>query len=91
MWLAPWHDLNLIRKAEIENVRAFEGAFGAVYDVTTASVQAVAVLAAEPVFPAVFRHRVAVALAARKTVRELIRGTAACDLPAVPVGFPSGS
>lgn len=77
--------------AEIENVRAFEGAFGAVYDVATTGMQAVAVLAVEPVFPAVFRHRVAVALAAAEPVRELIRGTAACDLPAVPVRFPSGS
>ena len=77
--------------AEIENVRAFEGAFGAVYDVATTGMQAVAVLTAESVFPAVFRHRVAVALAAAEPVRELIRGTAACDLPAVPVGFPSGS
>lgn len=83
--------MNLIRKAEIENVRAFEGAFGAVYNVAPASVKAIAVLAAEPVFPAVFRHGIAVTLAAAEPVRELIRGTAACDLPAVPVRFPSGS
>lgn len=77
--------------AEIENVRTLEGAFGAVYNVATTRMQAVAIHAAEPVLPAIFSHGVAVTLAARKTVRELIRGTAACNLPAIPIGFPAGT
>lgn len=76
--------------AKIQHVGAFEGAFSLVHYVTPASVQAVAVHAAEAVLKAVFRHGVAIAPATAEPVRKIIRGTAACDLPAVPVRFPAG-
>lgn len=84
-------EFDLVVGAEIENEGALCRAFSAVYNVAPASVKAVAVLAAEPVLPAVFCHGVAVTPAAAEPVGELIRGTAARYLPAVPVGFPSGS
>ncbi|WP_455939761.1 hypothetical protein [Pantoea ananatis] len=49
-----------------------------------------AIQAAETIFEAVFCHLVAIASATAKAMREIIGGTAAGDLPAVPVGFPSG-
>ncbi|WP_194761194.1 hypothetical protein [Pantoea ananatis] len=49
-----------------------------------------AVHATETIFKAVFCHLVAIAPTTAEAMREIIGGTAAGDLPAVPVGFPSG-
>jgi len=87
----PRFDDNLVVSAEIQHVGAFRGAFGFVYNVTTASVEAVTVQATETIFKAVLSHVTAVASATGKTVREIISGTATGDLPAVLIGFPSGS
>jgi hypothetical protein len=81
----------LVVGAEIQQVGTFRRVFCFVYNVTAASVQTVAVHAAEAVFEAAFSHVIAVTAATSKPVRELTSGTAAGDLPAVPIGFPSGS
>ena len=78
----------MIVRTKVEDVGAFGGAFCSVYDVTTARVKAVAVLATKTVFKAVFRHVVTIAPATAEPVREVISGTAACNLAAAPVGFP---
>ena len=71
-------------------MRAFGGCFGFVHYVAATFMKANAVQAAETIFKAVFCHLVAIASATAKAMREIIGGTAAGDLPAVPVGFPSG-
>lgn len=83
--------INLIVSTEIEHIGALGWAFCSVYNVTTASVKTVAVLATETIFKAVFRHVITVALTAREPVREVISGTAASNLSAAPVGFPNGN
>lgn len=67
---------------------AFGGSFGFVHYVAAAFMKANAIQAAETIFKAVFCHLVAIAPATSKAMREIIGGTAAGDLPAVPVGFP---
>jgi len=69
-------------------MRAFGGSFGFVYNVAATFMEANAVQAAETIFKAVFCHLVAIAFATSKAMREIIGGTAAGDLPTVPVGFP---
>lgn len=81
----------MVVSAEIQHVGAFRGAFGFVYNVTTASVEAVTVQATEAIFKAVLSYVIAVTSATSEPVRELICGTAAGYLPAVPIGFLSGS
>lgn len=76
--------------AEVQHVKAFSRAFGLVDDVAAASVQAVAMLAVQAVFKALFRHVVPVALPAAEPMRKIIRGTAARNLPAVPIRSPAG-
>jgi len=81
---------NLVVRTKIHYMRAFGGSFGFVHYVTATFMKANAVLTAETIFKAVFCHLVAIASATTKTMGEIIGGTAAGDLPAVPVGFPSG-
>jgi len=67
---------------------AFGGSFGFVHYVAAAFMKANAIQAAETIFKAVFCHLVAIAPATTKAMREIICGTAAGNLTAVPVGFP---
>lgn len=72
-------------------MRAFGGVFGFVYNVAAAFMKADAVHAAETVFKAVLCHVVPVTPATTEAMREVVGGTAARDLPTIPVGFPSAS
>jgi hypothetical protein len=69
-------------------MRAFGGSFSFIHYVAAAFMKANAVQAAETIFKAVFCHLVAIASATAKAMREIIGGTAAGDLPTIPVGFP---
>jgi len=83
-----FRQINLVVRAKVHYVRAFGRGFGFVHYIAATFVKANAIQAAETIFKAVFCHLVAIAPATAKAMREIIGGTAAGDLPAVPVGFP---
>ncbi|WP_210452425.1 hypothetical protein [Pantoea ananatis] len=80
--------IDLVVITKVLDIGAFGGSFGFVYYVAATFMKANAVQATETIFKAIFCHLVAIAPATAKAMREIIGGTAAGDLPAVPVGFP---
>ncbi|UEG19734.1 hypothetical protein [Pantoea ananatis] len=80
----------MVVRTKIHYMRAFGVSFGFIHYVAATLMKANAVQATETIFKAVFCHLVAIAPATCKAMRQIIGGTAASDLLAVPVGFPTG-